>query len=327
MSTPTSALSDVQHPPVVAIAPVVPAPVAPAPVTASPPAPVPAPAAPTRTPMTAVAQQQGPSNSPITGIAPVAPPPAPAPVAPVQVAPAPAPVPVPAPVPAAAPPVATPVFVDTNVVGAVAPVPVVAPVVQPADDSQVGNTPGDGAQAQSSSGPVSASVQAYAARHGIDLSTVNGTGSRGRITRKDVEEVVAAAAATTSPAPAAPPTVSPVAPVYPVTVAPAVPAPVAPIVPAPQTPAPVVDSPPDQAESDSAAEVLGSGRRPNEAVEVRVPFNLTDGRKFFIEASTDLTALASSALPGLSVQSAFLELSHDGAVLVSTVASTAAVSL
>jgi pyruvate dehydrogenase E2 component (dihydrolipoamide acetyltransferase) len=70
-------------------------------------------------------------------------------------------------------------------------------------------------------------VRKLAKEHGVDLSTVPGTGAAGRITKEDIEGVIAAqgsdGAVATSPSPSAAPAVSPVA-----TSRPAPPAPVAP---------------------------------------------------------------------------------------------------
>ncbi|CPW28557.1 E3 binding domain-containing protein [Mycobacteroides abscessus] len=190
--------------------------------------------------------------------------------------------------------------------------------------------------------PVSDSVRAFAARHNIDLSTVTGTGSRGRITRKDLEAIVAAAAALSSEAPAAEPEVA-AAPVAEPVAPPVVPAPspasVAPViveptttpvepVPAPAFSAPIVAAPSATEEPAPAAPVDSS---PSQVVSgglnLRVPIDLSAGNKFAFDAGTDLVALARDVLPALNVLSAFVELTVEGPALVVTVAATTAVSL
>ncbi|MCY0884929.1 MAG: 2-oxo acid dehydrogenase subunit E2, partial [Firmicutes bacterium] len=77
-------------------------------------------------------------------------------------------------------------------------------------------------------GRYSPAVRRLAAEHGIDPATVSGTGAGGRVTRRDILQAVAAAAAAPTPsapaAPAAPPTLA---------APPAAPAPVPAIAPAP----------------------------------------------------------------------------------------------
>ncbi|WP_236745912.1 E3 binding domain-containing protein [Mycobacteroides abscessus] len=236
-------------------------------------------------------------------------------------------------------PAPEPVYAQGTVVGAVDVAPVVAPVVAaPSVES---------AAAQAVSVPVSDSVRAFAARHNIDLSTVTGTGSRGRITRKDLEAIVAAAAALSSEAPVAEPEVAaapaaePVAP--PVVPAPS-PASVAPVIveptttpvepaPAPAFSAPIVAAPsaietptpsaltPAAPADSSPSQVVSGG------LNLRVPIDLSAGNKFAFDAGTDLVALARDVLPALNVLSAFVELTVEGPALVVTVAATTAVSL
>lgn len=74
-------------------------------------------------------------------------------------------------------------------------------------------TPAAGPAQESRRPLLSPAVRRRAEEHGIDLATVAGTGTAGRITRADVEEAIAAAAAsqhpsgpTAAPAPPAPPT-------------------------------------------------------------------------------------------------------------------------
>jgi pyruvate dehydrogenase E2 component (dihydrolipoamide acetyltransferase) len=122
----------------------------------------------------------------VAGSAAAAPAPAPAkaaaPPAPAAAAPAPAPAPRPAaPVPAAAAP------------------PQVAPPVVPA-------TQRSGERIHSS--PL---VRRMAAEHGIDLTTVPGTGAGGRISKQDIETVIAAGGAPAAAPPSAPPAAGPAA--------------------------------------------------------------------------------------------------------------------
>jgi len=127
------------------------------------------------TPLVIIGQAGEAGASPTAAAAPVSVPTAAAPVAP-PVAPAPAPVVAPS-------PVATPAFVPTPPV--MAPAPSVA-----VPQSQVMNV-----TVTRDPGMLSPVVRRLAAEHGIDLSRVTGTGTDGRITRRDVEAHVALAAA------------------------------------------------------------------------------------------------------------------------------------
>ncbi len=89
--------------------------------------------------------------------------------------------------------------------------------VAPAPVAAVAAAPSEPATAA----PLTPKVRAMAREHDVDLSTVQGTGERGRVTPRDVEAALQARAA----APAAPP---PAAPSAPVAAAPAASAPVAP---------------------------------------------------------------------------------------------------
>ena len=112
--------------------------------------------------------------------------------------------PAPAPLPVSAP---APVVADVPAPAPAAPAPVVAdapaPVVADAPASPAGN-------ADSYVTPL---VRRLAAQHGVDLSTLTGTGVGGRIRKSDVlEAAVAAKAAVATPAPAAAPVAAPAAP-------------------------------------------------------------------------------------------------------------------
>lgn len=128
-----------------------------------------------------------------------------APAAAPEAAPAPEPAPVPEPVPA---PEAAPV-------AAAAPAPEVAPAPDPADAPAPAATDGL---------ILSPVVRRLIADNGLDASQITGTGLGGRITRNDVEQVIQARAAGSTPEPAAP---VPAAPTAPAAAAPAAPAPVA----------------------------------------------------------------------------------------------------
>lgn len=132
-----------------------------------------------------------------------------APVAAPEAAPAPEPAPVPEPVPA---PEAAPV-------AAAAPAPDPEPEAAPAPD------PADAPAPAATDGLIlSPVVRRLIADNGLDASQITGTGLGGRITRNDVEQVIQARAAGSTPEPAAP---VPAAPTAPAAAAPAAPAPVA----------------------------------------------------------------------------------------------------
>ena len=139
-----------------------------------------------------------------------------APAAAPEAAPAPEPAPVPEPVPA---PEAAPV-------AAAAPAPDPEPEAAPAPD------PADAPAPAATDGLIlSPVVRRLIADNGLDASQITGTGLGGRITRNDVEQVIQARAAGSTPEPAAP---VPAAPTAPAAAAPAAPAPVA------EAPTPVV---------------------------------------------------------------------------------------
>lgn len=132
-----------------------------------------------------------------------------APAAAPEAAPAPEPAPVPEPVPA---PEAAPV-------AAAAPAPDPEPEAAPAPD------PADAPAPAATDGLIlSPVVRRLIADNGLDASQITGTGLGGRITRNDVEQVIQARAAGSTPEPAAP---VPAAPTAPAAAAPAAPAPVA----------------------------------------------------------------------------------------------------
>ena len=135
-----------------------------------------------------------------------------APAAAPEAAPAPDPAPVPEPVPAPEP----------APVAAAAPAPEAAPAPDPADAPAPAATDGL---------ILSPVVRRLIADNGLDASQITGTGLGGRITRNDVEQVIQARAAGSTPEPAAP---VPAAPTAPAAAAPAAPAPVA------EAPTPVV---------------------------------------------------------------------------------------
>lgn len=128
-----------------------------------------------------------------------------APAAAPEAAPAPDPAPVPEPVPAPEP----------APVAAAAPAPEAAPAPDPADAPAPAATDGL---------ILSPVVRRLIADNGLDASQITGTGLGGRITRNDVEQVIQARAAGSTPKPAAP---VPAAPTAPAAAAPAAPAPVA----------------------------------------------------------------------------------------------------
>lgn len=130
-----------------------------------------------------------------------------APAAAPEAAPAPEPAPVPEPVPA---PEAAPVA---------APAPDPEPEAAPAPD------PADAPAPAATDGLIlSPVVRRLIVDNGLDASQITGTGLGGRITRNDVEQVIQARAAGSTPEPAAP---VPAAPTAPAAAAPAAPAPVA----------------------------------------------------------------------------------------------------
>ena len=132
-----------------------------------------------------------------------------APAAAPEAAPAPEPAPVPEPVPA---PEAAPV-------AAAAPAPDPEPEAAPAPD------PADAPAPAATDGLIlSPVVRRLIADNGLDASQITGTGLGGRITRNDVEQVIQARAAGSTPEPAAP---VPAAPTALAAAAPAAPAPVA----------------------------------------------------------------------------------------------------
>ena len=132
-----------------------------------------------------------------------------APAAAPEAAPAPEPAPVPEPVPA---PEAAPV-------AAAAPAPDPEPEAAPAPD--LADAPAPAATDGLILSPV---VRRLIADNGLDASQITGTGLGGRITRNDVEQVIQARAAGSTPEPAAPVRAAPTAPTA---AAPAAPAPVA----------------------------------------------------------------------------------------------------
>ena len=150
-------------------------------------------------------------------------------ITPAGVAPAPAPV---EPAPAAPEPVPAPL---ETVAAAPAPAPAAAPVTEPTA------APAPVAPAATGNGKtfVSPVVARIAAEHGIDPSTVPGTGTGGRVTKKDIMTFLeSGAAAAPPPAPAAPPPPAPAPAPEPVAAAPE-PAPAPP----PPEPAPVAAAP------------------------------------------------------------------------------------
>src|SRR5690349_6741907 len=127
---------------------------------------------------------------------------------------APAPAPAPAPAKAQAP---APAKVPAAILAAApAPKPVPAPVTTAPVSASAPSAPHDGGRIHSS--PL---VRRMAKEHGIDLSTVPGTGAGGRISKQDIEAVIAAGGA-----PAAAPSVVSIPAARPVLV-PAAPAPAA----------------------------------------------------------------------------------------------------
>lgn len=130
-----------------------------------------------------------------------------APVAAPEAAPAPVPEPEPVPAPEPAP------------VAAAVPAPTPAPEAAPAPDLAAAPAP-----AATDGLILSPVVRRLIADNGLDASQITGTGLGGRITRNDVEQIIQARAAGSTPEPAAP---APAAPTAPAAAAPAAPAPVA----------------------------------------------------------------------------------------------------
>ena len=128
-----------------------------------------------------------------------------APAAAPEAAPAPEPAPVPEPVPAPEP----------------APVAAAAPAPEAAPAPDLADAPAPAATDGLILSPV---VRRLIADNGLDASQITGTGLGGRITRNDVEQIIQARAAGSTPEPAAP---APAAPTAPAAAAPAAPAPVA----------------------------------------------------------------------------------------------------
>ena len=108
------------------------------------------------------------------------------------VAAAPAPAPAPAPAKAAAPP--------APAAAAPAPTPAPRPAVAAAPSAPAAVPPRSGGERIHSS-PL---VRRMAAEHGIDLTTVPGTGAGGRISKQDIEAVIAAGGAPAAAPPSAP---------------------------------------------------------------------------------------------------------------------------
>jgi len=128
-----------------------------------------------------------------------------APAAAPEAAPAPEPAPVPEPVPVPEP----------------APVAAAAPAPEAAPAPDLADAPAPAATDGLILSPV---VRRLIADNGLDASQITGTGLGGRITRNDVEQIIQARAAGSTPEPAAP---APAAPAAPAAAAPAAPAPVA----------------------------------------------------------------------------------------------------
>jgi len=118
------------------------------------------------------------------------------------------------------------------------PAPAAAPEPTPAPAAQPVPTPTNGEQESKSF--VSPVVARIAAEHGVDVSSVPGTGRGGRVTKKDILQLVESGAA--APPPAEAPAPAPVAAPEP---APAAPAEAPPPPPAPEpAPAPEAEAPP-----------------------------------------------------------------------------------
>ncbi|HET7725051.1 MAG TPA: 2-oxoglutarate dehydrogenase, E2 component, dihydrolipoamide succinyltransferase [Propionibacteriaceae bacterium] len=137
--------------------------------------------------------------------APAAPAPAPAPAAPAPAAPAPAPA-------AAAPAPAAPAPAPT----APAPAPAAPAEATPAPQAANAVAPRRASDAETGDSYVTPLVRKLAAQHGVDLSTLTGTGVGGRIRKQDVidaaeKQKAAAAQAAQAPAPQAPAAPAPAA--------------------------------------------------------------------------------------------------------------------
>lgn len=307
---PVIQLRDVTHAPAAAAEPVQQY----GPAAASEPLPVPLPTGITRSQLTAEPQQVSAKPSMITGIVPETALYKPevqkkAPSAPSEPAPA-------------AAPVAT---VEVHDVSPIAGGPVAAPLVQlpQGTPTAVVDTPF----------AVAESVRLFADRHGIDLGTVAPTGKGGRITKKDVESAIAAAAV----AEAAASTVT-------VRAAEAV------TVPATSSPAlvdgddeddddkpltVVVHMPPRETDSAPVAEPAPAPApapavAPASVTEIatlRVHLGLSGGQTIRFASGDDFFDLASEKLPLFRVIAVVLEFSTKGPVLVATVDSNLEVSL
>ncbi|MFI8187859.1 2-oxoglutarate dehydrogenase, E2 component, dihydrolipoamide succinyltransferase [Streptomyces sp. NPDC085946] len=140
-----------------------------------------------------------PAAAPAAPAAPAEPEPAPAPQ---QAAPAPAPAPAPAQAPAPAPAPQAPAAPAPQ---QAAPAPAPAPAAAPAAPAAAPAAPA-AAQPADDGAYVTPLVRKLASEHGVDLSSVKGTGVGGRIRKQDVmaaAEAAKAAAAAPAPAPAA----------------------------------------------------------------------------------------------------------------------------
>jgi 2-oxoglutarate dehydrogenase E2 component (dihydrolipoamide succinyltransferase) len=165
----------------------------------------------------------------------------------------------PPPEPAAAPPAEEPVAAETPPAPVAATPPPPAPEAASAAATQAGN-------GRTFVSPVVARI---AAEHGVDPSTVPGTGAGGRVTKKDILAYIesgaaAAAAPPAAPAAAAPPAAPAAAapPAAPAPVAPAEAAPPPPAAPAPAPPAAVKPAPaPTEAGPGESVEAMTAMRR------------------------------------------------------------------
>lgn len=218
-----------------------------------------------------------------------------------------------------------------------------APASVPAPAPESGST----AEAPTPKINASAAVIDYALKNDVDLTTVTGTGHRGKIIKKDVVAVVSARQALnghnqspTQPAqdqsadahPAPPadtvgeqtgaPMVAAPHPV-PASEAPPIAPPIAPPV-APAAGAPAAGTPDLAASAPTAVPAAGA---PESTCEIAVKINVNDGRRFVIHTTSDLVDLASQLLPGLTVLGASLEMTATGIQMIVTVSSLAAVEL
>jgi 2-oxoglutarate dehydrogenase E2 component (dihydrolipoamide succinyltransferase) len=149
----------------------------------------------------------------------------PAPAAPAAEAPAPVPEPAPAAEPAAPEPAAAPE----------------PPAPAPAEPAPVATAPPAAAPAGNGKTFVSPVVARIAAEHGVDPASVAGTGTGGRVTKKDILAFIESGAAAPAPAPAEPApaaVAAPAAPTPPAEPTPAAAAPAAPAAPPAALPAP-----------------------------------------------------------------------------------------